>query len=88
LLVLFDDGRSEPMLDEPARGQLARLGITAISLLRDARTLGIVLDGWAFDPTRSADEARTVIVGTQGGARVLRPVPAAPSPSIKEATDD
>jgi hypothetical protein len=47
-----------------------------ISPLRDAETLAIVLDGWAFDPARSADEARTVIVGAEGGARVLRPVQA------------
>jgi hypothetical protein len=77
LLVLFEAGRGEPVIDEQARGRLARLGITTISLLRDARTFGVVLEGWAFDPARSADEARTAIVGAERGARVLRPVRAA-----------
>jgi hypothetical protein len=89
LLVLLDEGVSEPVLDERARGQLARLGITTVSLLADARTLGIVLDGWAFDPARSADDARAVIVGPQGGARVLRPVQTAVTrPATKEATHE
>jgi hypothetical protein len=88
LLVLFDDHDNEPALDEQSRGRLAGLGITTVSLLRDARTLGIVLEGWAFDPARSADAARTAIVGAEGGARVLRPVPAVPDPATKEAADE
>lgn len=74
LMMLFDVSSGEPVLREQTLGQLARLGITTVSVLRDDQLVGVVLDGWAFDPARSADAARTAVAGTEIGVRMLRPL--------------
>lgn len=53
--------------------ELARLGVTNVSLVRDEQTVGIVLEGWLFDPERSADAAAEAVSATPA-ARTLRPV--------------
>jgi hypothetical protein len=53
--------------------ELGRLGVTNVALVRDERTVGIVLEGWLFDPDRSADAAAEAIKATPT-ARTLRPV--------------
>jgi hypothetical protein len=52
--------------------QLAALGVTNVTLLRDAESVGIVLEGWAFDPVRSAREV-AAMVGGDAECRVLLP---------------
>jgi len=52
--------------------QLAALGITNVTLLRDAETVAIVLDGWAFNPARSAGAAAAAL-GDVSKCRVLQP---------------
>jgi hypothetical protein len=42
---------------------LARLGITSLTLLRDGSTTAVVLDGWAFEPDRTA-EATALLMRT------------------------
>ncbi len=74
LMMLFEESRGEPVFGKHALGELARLGITTVSVLRDDRMVGVVLDGWAFDPTRSAEAARTAVAGTETGVRVLHPL--------------
>jgi hypothetical protein len=54
--------------------QLARLGVTDLSVLRDEQTTAVSLAGWAFDPTRSADAAAAAVAADGGSVRVLRPV--------------
>ena len=51
--------------------QLAALGVTNVTLLRDAATVAIVLDGWAFNPDRSARRAAAAL-GDAAECRVLR----------------
>ncbi|MEX1072451.1 MAG: hypothetical protein WED86_02025 [Chloroflexota bacterium] len=51
---------------------LARLGVSTIALLRDAESVGIVLDGWAFDPVQSA-RAAAAALGSESECRVLLP---------------
>ncbi len=51
---------------------LARLGVTNVALLRDGQAVGIVLEGWSFDPAHSSDAAAEA-VGVKG-ARTLHPV--------------
>ena len=53
--------------------QLAALGITSLALLRDDESVGVVLDGWAFDPARSARAAGAVLVA-ELQSRILLPV--------------
>ena len=50
---------------------LAQLGVSNLALVRDERTVGIVLDGWLFDPNRSGGAAAD---GLASGGRVLHPV--------------
>lgn len=52
--------------------QLAALGITNVSLLRDAETVAVVLEGWAFSPARSA-RAAAAALGDASSCRVLQP---------------
>jgi hypothetical protein len=52
--------------------QLAALGVTNVTLLRDADTVAIVLEGWAFNPDRSARTAAAAL-GNVAECRVLQP---------------
>jgi hypothetical protein len=52
--------------------KLAVLGVTSVTLLRDAETVAIVLDGWAFNPARSARTAAAAL-GDVSRCRVLQP---------------
>jgi hypothetical protein len=51
--------------------RLAALGVTNVSLLRDADTVAVVLDGWAFNPARSARTAAAAL-GDVSRCRVLQ----------------
>jgi hypothetical protein len=52
--------------------ELARLGVTNVALLRDEQAVGIVLEGWSFDPTQSSLAAAEAVGAL--GARTLHPV--------------
>ena len=52
--------------------QLAALGVTNVTLLRDADTIAIVLEGWAFNPSRSGRAAASAL-GDATTCRVLEP---------------
>ena len=70
-VVLFPVSKEVPALQPAALDALARLGVTSVSLVRDEETVGLVLEGWAFDPAR-AHEAAGAVTGTGDGARTLR----------------
>lgn len=72
-MVLFPISDEEPALQPAALERLARLGITNVALLRDGSTVGLVLEGWAFDPKRACEAARAV-AGSSEGVRTLRPL--------------
>jgi len=72
LVVLLDDPTGEFSLSQDLVTSLAQLGVTSVALVRDEQTAGIVLEGWLFDPARSADAAAAV--GAESTARVLHPV--------------
>ena len=73
MVVLLDDGQGEFCLRQEVVATLAQLGVTNVALFRDDRTVGIVLEGWLFDPARSAGVAAEA-AGAASGARVLHPV--------------
>jgi hypothetical protein len=52
--------------------RLTALGVTNVTLLRDAETVAVVLEGWAFNPARSAPAAAAVL-GDVSECRVLQP---------------
>lgn len=53
--------------------RLAGLGVTHVTLLRDAESVAIVLEGWAFNPSRSV-RAAAAALGDATTCRVLEPV--------------
>jgi hypothetical protein len=74
MVVLLDASHGDaPTLDEPALSKLRQLGVTTIELLRDESTLGIVLEGWAFEPSRVGDAA-VAAMAWERGTRSLQPL--------------
>lgn len=71
LVLLLDEHAGATSIDTRTAAQLSELGVTNIAVLRDDTTVGVVLDGWAFDPVRSGAEAAAVF---GGGAKRLLPV--------------
>lgn len=73
LVLLLDDADGAFAVREGQASELARLGVTDVAVVRDERLVGVVLEGWRFDPARSARAAARAI-GAEPGARMLHPV--------------
>ncbi len=83
-LLIAGPDDAEPVVGPEAAERLANLGITRISLLQDRSGIGVVLEGWAFDPTRIDEAVRAVFPGGSAGVRILHEVELvalAPAPS-------
>jgi hypothetical protein len=72
LLVANNDPAAE--FGPAVAAQLAALGVTSLSVLRDTQTTAVAMQGWAFDPARSADAAAQALAPGGTAVRVLRPV--------------
>ena len=64
----------EPNVGPEAAERLAQLGISRISLLADRSGVGVVLEGWAFDPTRIDEAVRAMFPDGNAGVRILHEV--------------
>jgi hypothetical protein len=73
MVVLLGDPDGDFCLRQQLVSKLAALGVTTFVLVRDEQTVGIVLEGWLFDPARSAGAAVEAL-GAVTGARSLHPV--------------
>jgi hypothetical protein len=73
MMLILLDARAEFSVRQDVVEKLARLGVTSIAVVRDAETVGVVLEGWLFDPARSAGAAASA-VGAIARARALHPV--------------
>lgn len=73
LLVLMPSGK-KTCLGPDAAAALRRLGVTSVALLRNERLLGVVVEGWAFDPAGSAEAVLAAVTGPNPGSRILQPV--------------
>lgn len=71
MLVLLD-AQTDFSVRQDVVEELARLGVTSVAVARDSEAIGVVLEGWLFDPARSAGAAASVIDGS-GRGRVLHP---------------
>lgn len=60
-------------LDTETLAALGDLGITSVTLLEDAATAGVLVQGWAFE-TSAAQDAVDILMSGDMRARVLRPV--------------
>jgi hypothetical protein len=74
LVVLVPASGTEPSLQPATVSELTRLGVTGVDLVRDEQTVGLVLEGWAFDPSRSADAALAAVGCRRSRARTLQPL--------------
>ena len=71
MVVLLETADSDFCVRPDQVTQLARLGVSNLALLRDRQTVGVVLEGWLFDPVRSGAAA---LCGIADGGRALHPV--------------
>lgn len=84
MVALLVEHDPEVMLRPAVADELARLGVTGVSLLRDRDVICVVLEGWAFDPVNST-EAAAEAIGADASSRIFRPViHSALRPSIEE----
>ncbi len=73
VLMLLDRADVPLAIHAETSRSLARLGVTRLALLQDRSTLGVLLEGWAFDAA-STDRAIDAIDGLRSRVRVLVPV--------------
>lgn len=73
MLVAGPDA-AEPIVGPEVAERLAQLGISRISLLADHTGVGVVLEGWAFDPAQIDDAVRAMFPGGTDGVRILHEV--------------
>jgi hypothetical protein len=74
LAVLVADSQAgQPVVGPAVAARLASLGVTRVSLLGDLGQVGVVLEGWAFDPAR-VDEAVRAVFPDTSAVRVLREI--------------
>jgi hypothetical protein len=71
MVLLFEAADGDVCLCPNQVSQLGELGVSNLALVRDPDTVGIVLEGWLFDPARSG---AAVLSGLAYGARALHPV--------------
>jgi len=74
VVLLIPDAAGAPSLQPASLRRLAELGVTSASVVRGAGTIGVVLEGWAFDPERSSEAASNAVAARAEGVQTLRPV--------------
>lgn len=74
ILVVLLPSEADVSLDPDTAGELAELGVTSVALTRDDEGHGLVLEGWAFDPDRSAEAACALVSHGSADGRYLRQV--------------
>ena len=72
MVLLLDDADGVFAVREDEISELAQLGVTSVHVLRDEQLVGVVLEGWLFDPARSG-RAAAEAVGSRA-IRTLRPL--------------
>jgi len=65
---------AEPVVGPEAAETFGRLGITGVSVLTDRSGIGVVLEGWAFNPAAVDEAVRAMFPGGAAGLRVLREI--------------
>lgn len=74
ILLVLMPAETEACLRSDVISSLALLGVTSVSLVRDERSLGMVVEGWAFDPITSAEAVMAAVGGRSRSVRALQPV--------------
>jgi hypothetical protein len=74
VMLVAGSDTAEPVVGPEAAERLSRLGITRVSLLSDLTGIGVVLEGWAFDPANIDDAVRAMFPDGSAGVRILREI--------------
>lgn len=74
MVVLSDAAPGVGAIDAMAAIELARIGVTCVSLVHDEAGTGVVVEGWAFDPFLAGERAAAIVAGASTRARTLRPL--------------
>jgi hypothetical protein len=74
MLLVLMSGLGDVALGPDSAVRLAALGVSSVSLVRDDESIGVVLEGWAFDPAVSGADATAILAGENAAVRTLRPV--------------
>lgn len=73
-LLVARSAAGDPAVGPEVAERLAGSGISRMSLLRDRSSVGIVLEGWAFDPTQMDEVVRVLFPAGVAEVRVFREV--------------
>ena len=73
-MLVGDAEAGQPVVGPAAAEALAALGITRVSLLADPTGIGVVLEGWAFDPARIDAAVRAVFPDMSAAVRVFHEI--------------
>ena len=73
MVLLLDDAEGAFAVREDQIAELTRLGVTSVDVLRDRQVVGVVLEGWMFDPAVSARAAAKAVRATTA-VRMLHPL--------------
>jgi hypothetical protein len=74
MVVLLPASEAERTLPRAEVSKLTRLGVTSVALVRDERTLALVVEGWAFESRRSADAVVAAFAADGASAQTLHPI--------------
>jgi hypothetical protein len=74
VVVVLQASDGQPALQPAAVSELAELGITNLAVVRDESLVGLVLEGWAFDPGRAAEAVGAVVADPGTSVRTLQPL--------------
>ncbi len=87
-MLIAGPDAAEPTVGPEAAERLAQIGISRISLLADRLGVGVVLEGWAFDPTRIDEAVRAIFPDGTDGVRILHEVELVTVATTSSATRD
>ena len=73
-MLVSGPDEAEPVVGPFVAERLAALGVTRMSLLRDMAGIGVVLEGWAFDPARIDEAVRVVFPKGSSTVRILHEI--------------
>lgn len=71
-VVLIEDD-DEVVFSAAATAVLARMGVTDVTLVGGVSITGVVVEGWAFDPS-TATQAAAALLGRHASVRMLSPL--------------
>ena len=84
VVLLVPSAPEELSLGPETLRQFAALGVTDLAVLRDEQTVGLVLQGWAFDPQQSAAALHTLVAATEDTRTLLPLSQASVSPAAAD----